>query len=151
MAKSDGEDGERLAFEALAAAIAPAPLDAKRREALRARVQARIRATAVAGTRTVRAGPGGWTPFLPLIEMKILHRDESQQRQTVLYRLQPGAILPKHAHAEDEECLVVEGEICVGDLSLGAGDYHIAHTGSVHPPLQSPRGAVLLIMQAVHA
>src|SRR5262249_14959288 len=118
MAKTDPRDDERIALEALASAIAPAPLDAARRDAIRARMQSRIRATVVEGTSTLRAGPGGWTAFAPLVDLKILHRDEQHGRQTVLYRLQPGATLPPHPHEDNEECLVLEGEICLGDLRL---------------------------------
>jgi anti-sigma factor ChrR (cupin superfamily) len=149
MANGDGED-ERIVLEALGAAIEPAPLDAARRDAMRARVQARVRADAIAGTRTVRADDGSWRPFLPLIEVKVLHRDVERGRETALYRMQPGAAFPSHAHADDEECLVLEGEVSVGDLCLRAGDYHHAGRGSQHPRLESRPGALLLISCALH-
>ena len=149
MAETDGED-ERIVLDALAAAIEPAALDAARREAIRARVQARVRAAAIDGTRTVRAGEGGWKPFLPLIEVKVLYRDVERGHQTALYRMQPGAAFPPHAHADDEECLVLEGEVSVGDLCLRAGDFHIAARGSEHPRLESRPGALLLLSHALH-
>ena len=148
MAKTDGED-ERIVLEALAAAIAPVPLDAARREAMRTHVQERVRAAAVERTTTVRAGEGGWRPFLPLIDVKVLHRDVERDRQTALYRMQPGSAFPPHAHADDEECLVLEGEVSVGDLCLHAGDFHCARRGSQHPRLESRPGALLLISHAL--
>jgi anti-sigma factor ChrR (cupin superfamily) len=149
MADTDRED-ERIVLEALAAAIEPAPLDAARRESMRARVQARVSGATPEGKSTIRAGEGVWRPFLPLIDVKVLHRDAERGRQTALYRMQPGAAFPPHAHADDEECLVLEGEVSVGDLRLHAGDFHCARRGSQHPRLESRPGALLLISHALH-
>jgi anti-sigma factor ChrR (cupin superfamily) len=114
-------------------------------------VLARLHADAIAGTHTVRAAESGWQPFLPLIDVKVLHRDVERGRQTALYRMQPGAAFPPHAHADDEECLVLEGEVSVGDLCLRAGDYHHAGRGSQHPRLESSMGALLLLSHSLHA
>ena len=54
------------------------------------------------------------------------------------------------AHADDEECLVLEGEVSVGDLRLRAGDFHVAARGSQHPRLESRPGALLLLSHALH-
>jgi quercetin dioxygenase-like cupin family protein len=145
------DDGEREVMEALAAAIAPAALEPERRERLRARVRARSRGREPEGSRTVRSGASGWRPFLPLVDVRMLHRDEARGRQTVLYRLHAGAQIPAHVHADAEECLVLEGEVEIGDLRLGAGDYHYAAAGSTHATLSSRPGALLLITQSLVA
>ena len=44
----------------------------------------------------------------------------------------PGATLPPREHITDEECLMLEGEVMVGDIRLSAGDYHFAQKGSQH-------------------
>jgi quercetin dioxygenase-like cupin family protein len=149
MAKPPRRSDESLVFEALASALATPPLDASHRDALRRRVLERVHADSPPGTRTVRAASGEWQNVLPLVDVKVLHRDPRTGRQTALYRLQPGAELPAHRHTEAEECYVVEGEVNVGDLYLRAGDYHHAAAGSLHPALRSGPGALLLLTQTL--
>jgi quercetin dioxygenase-like cupin family protein len=148
MAKPPRPDDSAV-FEALAAALVPAPLDASRRDALRRRVLASAREAALAGTHTVRAEAGDWRALLPRVDVKVLHRDPNSGRQTALYRLQPGAELPAHPHHDDEECYVLSGEVNVGDIYLRAGDYHHAGAGSLHPPMRSGPGALLLLTQTL--
>jgi anti-sigma factor ChrR (cupin superfamily) len=60
-------------------------------------------------------------------------------------RVTPGAVYPAHAHDGDEECLVLEGEVSFGELTLRAGDFHLARKGHRHPQASSPQGCVLYI------
>lgn len=62
---------------------------------------------------------------------------------TSLQRLAPGSGLPAHQHAQDEECLLLEGELFVEDRLLRAGDYQLAPAGSVHTSITTDRGALL--------
>jgi len=61
----------------------------------------------------------------------------------------PGASIQGHHHARAEECLVLEGDLMVGELRLNAGDYHVAGMGSMHPVLKSQGGAVMFVRGAV--
>ncbi len=138
-------------WEALAAALKPRELGQTQRDSMRTRILARVSAPAPEGTRTIRAEEGEWIPFLPLVEMKLLRQDLENRNQTVLYRLHPGAEFPSHAHTQEEECLVIEGEMLVGDHAVRAGDVHIAAPGHSHPPIRSPLGALILVRSELGA
>ncbi len=129
----------------LAAAVRPEQPPSDRIEALRARILGRVRAPAPDGTSTIRFREGDWIRIAPLIEVKVLRQNRRRNFQTALWRLQPGAVLPTHHHAVDEECLVLSGEIHVGDHYVRTGDYHVAHAGHDHPNIESAEGALLLI------
>jgi quercetin dioxygenase-like cupin family protein len=131
------------------AAIAPAELSAVDRERMRARIMAGIAADPPQGTFTVRASGGQWLSIAPGIEIKILRIDRQLNNQTALFRLQPGAQIVSHRHTQEEECMVLEGEVFLGDYRLGAGDMHVALPGAVHPPIRAPRGAVLCIRSEI--
>jgi quercetin dioxygenase-like cupin family protein len=130
----------------IAGAVKPQTLPAERRDALRTRLMERIRdAPPPEGTVTIRAADNEWLWVDPLVEMKILHLDAQNNVQTALWRLQPGAQVIGHPHSMEEECLVLEGEIRFGEHVVRAGDMHLARAGCVHPTLESPRGALLLV------
>jgi quercetin dioxygenase-like cupin family protein len=132
---------------AISEALKPNPLTAERKESMRARILDRINTAIPApeGTITVRADERGWIAVTPLIDIKVLYRDIQQNAQTMLWRVQPGASVPPHYHHLTEECLVLEGEIKVGDHTVRQGDMHIALAGHTHPMLESPTGALLLL------
>lgn len=93
---------------------------------------------------TVAAGDDGWQPFLEGIACKVLH--EEGDTLSYLLRLAPGAVLPAHRHASNEECVVLEGELCIGDaVTVRAGGYHLARAGVLHAPITAPRGAVIFL------
>jgi len=100
---------------------------------------------AAPGTRTVRASNVAWEAFIEGIERKILFVDAGSGISGVLYRLQAGAGVGMHGHGVIEECLVIEGEIEIGGLTIRAGDMHLAFPGVRHGPLFSPYGAVVYI------
>ncbi|MBA2409659.1 MAG: cupin domain-containing protein [Gammaproteobacteria bacterium] len=127
-------------------AVPPATPDAEREARMRQRIQegARIQSHAYAVYYTVPADSGAWLRIDPRLEMKILYKDA--RATSFLLRLQPGARLPAHVHAADEECLVLEGELRLGEgVILKAGDYHFAPTGLPHGAAESPSGALLFL------
>lgn len=115
-------------------------------------VEARIEAegASLPGTRTLRAGQYDWQSLGEGIDAVILWRNEETKRQSLLIRMQPGARYASHEHEDDEECLVIEGDLVFGDLTLKAGDYHFAPKGRTHPPAFSPSGCLLFITGAAH-
>ena len=64
---------------------------------------------------------------------------------SILLRMAPGSSLPAHFHEDDEECVVLEGRVRIGDVRVSAGDYHLALSGSRHGELQSDSGALLFL------
>jgi quercetin dioxygenase-like cupin family protein len=129
----------------LLAAIEPVMPAAAAASALRERVLARVRAAPA--MVTIRAGEGRWQPFLPKVEIKVLR--EADGYLNYLMRLEAGARVPAHDHPMDEECLVLEGEINIGDLVVRAGDYHVAPRGVHHGVLESRAGALLFLRSAI--
>jgi len=51
---------------------------------------------------------------------------------SMLVRFEAGARVPDHGHAIDEDCLVLQGEMFLGDILLRAGDYQLAPAGGSH-------------------
>ncbi|QJD31488.1 hypothetical protein GNH96_15345 [Methylococcus geothermalis] len=64
------------------------------------------------------------------------------------YRLEPGAKVPGHSHLQDEECMMLEGEVFLGDILLRAGEYQLAPVGSRHGEVYSDVGATLFVRGA---
>ncbi|MGC3991597.1 MAG: cupin domain-containing protein [Chthoniobacteraceae bacterium] len=129
----------------LSRALAPRELPSRVSLELAGKIQDRIRKDSLAQTRSIRREEGDWNPWFNDIEIKMLHQDPERNRQTALWRLHPGAVIPSHEHQGDEECLVLEGEIESGGLVLKAGDFHFAQAGGWHAPIRSQGGALLLI------
>jgi quercetin dioxygenase-like cupin family protein len=137
-----------LLHEALVEALpqlAPIEPVSQRKAALRERLISRARASkGVAPALTIHAEQGRWHVIVPGVEFKLLHQDE--RAKSFLLRIAPGAQVPPHEHPTDEECLVLEGEACIGDLRLRTGSYHFARQGSRHAGnLRSDTGALVLI------
>lgn len=101
------------------------------------------------GTATRRAADAEWRQYADGIAYRVLKVDERLQRQTLLVKMQPGAILKSHSHRSEEECLVIEGDLRYGDLVLHAGDYHHAMAGAHHTDGITAAGCLLHVVIAV--
>jgi hypothetical protein len=100
--------------------------------------------TELPGTRTQRAGTGAWTEMSPGVTYTVLFEDPVAKRRSILVRALPGSNYGAHVHAEGyEECLVLEGDLIMGDLKLLPGDFHVAAKGSTHPAAATRSGCVL--------
>jgi hypothetical protein len=104
----------------------------------------------LSGTLTRRAGTGVWIEMSPGVTYTVLFDDPVAKRRSMLVRALPGSIYDSHFHDEGhEECLVLEGDLIMGDLKLSAGDFHLAAKGSAHPPAYSATGCLLHISTAL--
>ncbi|MGA7385234.1 MAG: cupin domain-containing protein [Methylocella sp.] len=102
------------------------------------------------GTLTRRAGTGVWTEMSPGVTYTVLFDDPIAKRRSMLVRALPGSTYESHLHGQGhEECLVLEGDLIMGDLKLSAGDFHLAAKGSSHPPAYSATGCLLHISTAL--
>jgi len=99
----------------------------------------------VPAMQVTRKDEGQWLDVLPGISIKILREDAAEKSQTTLWRLQPGASVPRHQHSKDEECLVLEGSILHAGVEYFPGDYLLAPVGMPHDLLSAPKGAMFLI------
>lgn len=98
---------------------------------------------------TIRQSDGEWIEVLPQVHRKMLSTDRQKGTETYLMRLEPGAIIPEHAHEFDEICYVIEGDIAFRDIKLKRGDFHFAHKGSTHGESMTVNGALLLLQSGV--
>lgn len=118
----------RLAPLALEIApVEPAP-------ALLGRIESAIakREMPLPGGRTLRALDGEWIDFAPGVRARPIWQNETTKRHAVLLEVEPGATYPEHDHDDDEEFYMLSGDITFGDVTLYAGDYHVAYRGSHH-------------------
>ena len=100
------------------------------------------------GTFTSRAASAAWEQKLPGLEMRLLHRDKAKRRQTLLVRMAAGATYPQHGHdGQDEEIYIIDGDLTIGELTLTAGDFHLARASRVHPMHLSRTGCTAIINQ----
>jgi anti-sigma factor ChrR (cupin superfamily) len=105
---------------------------------------------ALSGTLTRRAGTGIWTEMSPGVTYTILFDDPVTKRRSMLVRALPGATYETHFHDEGhEECLILEGDLVMGDLKLLPGDFHLAAKGTLHPPATTVSGCLLHISTAL--
>lgn len=114
-------------------------------ERLRAKVLARAHAETIMTAHTVRAHEGVWKPVLPGIEVKTLRFDPQARTVSFLLRAQAGASLPAHGHRMLEECVVLEGEFTMGDVTFRAGDFVTGHPGEAHPATSTRTGVLVYL------
>jgi quercetin dioxygenase-like cupin family protein len=127
-------------------ALAPEPVDAELTARVKRRVLARIAEEQRGQHLTVGAGDGLWRPFAPGVQIKLLN--EAADIWSYLLRLAPGAVLPAHRHPVDEECVVLEGDMCIGALHVEAGGFHLGRKDVLHAPLTTVGGALLFLRGA---
>jgi quercetin dioxygenase-like cupin family protein len=89
------------------------------------------------------------TPF-PGVEFKVLYVDPVSRNLTTILKLAPGASYPAHRHAAVEQCLVLEGNVRIGQICLEAGDFEYANAGTEHWSVQSDTGCLLMIISNQH-
>jgi hypothetical protein len=86
------------------------------------------------------AGRRPWTPAGPGVQVQALCGD--RQVVSMLVRFEPGAGVPDHGHAIDEDCLMLAGEMFLGDVLLRPLDYQMAPAGLGHFGETSERGGL---------
>jgi quercetin dioxygenase-like cupin family protein len=97
---------------------------------------------------TVHAHENTWRALLDNIEFKLLHHVDGVA--SYLLRMQPGAVLPAHRHPVDEECVVLEGELRIGQtLTLKAGSFHFARKEMPHAHITTDGGALIFLRGAI--
>jgi quercetin dioxygenase-like cupin family protein len=100
------------------------------------------------GTPLAAADPAcPWAPYIDGVEAAVLqaHGDVA----SMLIRIAPGATVPDHGHALDEDCFMLEGDMFLGDILMRAGDYQLAPVGCQHVGISSDLGGVFYFHGAV--
>jgi len=98
------------------------------------------------GHLTVRDETAAWKTFLPGVKIKVLH--EAHGVMSYVLQLAPGASVPAHHHPLDEECVVLEGVLHIGELVVAAGDYHLARRDALHATLRTETGSTIFLRGA---
>jgi len=142
---ADDSAADAKLFEQFAVALQPAELSEQRRSGLRQKVLQQAREQAPAGTVTRRAAQGGWFALDAKVQIKVLRCDQQAGNQTVLMRVAPGGMIPRHQHTQEEEFCILEGECHIGAHHLCAGDVHIAAAGSWHDDITTQSGVLVLV------
>lgn len=86
-----------------------------------------------------------WVERRPGVHWKVLCQEGD--RQTVLVRYDPGAVIPRHRHLGDEQIFVIEGEVEDDTGVCRAGQFARRPPGCVHT-VRSPRGALVLAVMS---
>jgi hypothetical protein len=128
-------------------ALEPDPSERGAHDRVKTRLLRRIAADTTARHLTEPPREAGWQAFGAGISIKVLHEDAGVM--SYLLRLAPGAALPAHRHPVDEECVVLEGEVQIGALRLGAGGFHLGRRNVLHDCLRSEGGALVFLRGAV--
>ena len=143
-------DGEALPADIVAAMLASlSPMASRNPAALRTQVLAACMPHASPVEQaigTVHRSEQQWLEFTPGVTATILRDDGIYC--TWLARARAGVRLPAHAHALDEECLVLEGSVNFGEFELRQGDFHVARAGSRHGEVHTPTGCLVLMRSA---
>ncbi len=103
------------------------------------------------GVHVLRSGNGQWRETgYPGVSTKILHLEKATRMATTILRLEPGAQYPPHHHTQLEQCLVISGDVRLGNnIHIFAGDYEKALAGTDHGFLTSDTGCELLIISCL--
>ena len=89
--------------------------------------------------------PGAWSVIVPGVDGMVLHYDHLVGSMVYIVCMEPGARCPSATSGSPEECLMVSGELSLGDVTLRAGDDHHAPNSVIHSGGYTEGGAVILI------
>jgi quercetin dioxygenase-like cupin family protein len=110
-------------------------------------LEARWWALATQPMRWVEPGHRRWVQSAAGVEVLPLRGDS--EVVSMLVRFEPGASVADHRHALNEDCLVLEGEMFLGDILLRCGDYQLAPAGGSHFGETSDVGVVFFFHGAL--
>lgn len=88
---------------------------------------------------------GFWFDLTPRVKIKLLHVNLKLYTCSLFMQVQPGVEWLAHRQYHAEECLVINGEIMIGDSVIKKGDFHFAPKGVLHGAMYSKTGALLLL------
>lgn len=145
MSRNDKSELGAAEVAFLASSLEAPPLSSSIKNRIKAKIAKRISGECPEGGKSIFKSQDGWFEVKDKITIKILHQDHVNKVQTSLWRLQPGAVISSHRHGHDEECLVMEGAIQIGDHHLNAGDFHFMEKDSYHPDVTTKHGALLYL------
>lgn len=85
-----------------------------------------------------------WQPSkFPGIQTKVLYSDSATGMSTILFKMEPGAIVPLHEHTAIEQTYMLEGSLVDQEGEALPGQFVWRPGGNVHQAY-SPNGALFL-------
>jgi quercetin dioxygenase-like cupin family protein len=90
---------------------------------------------------------GDWIEVQKGLLQKVLWTDGTVVSR--FFRIEPGTTIEGHYHPLDEECMMLSGDIFLGDILVQEGDYHLAPAGTEHLEIFSDTGALLYVRGAI--
>ena len=127
-------------------AVDPLPMEPQVQARIKTRLLRRIASQTTGSHLTLQAAQGSWQAFGRGLQIKVLN--EADGIMSYLVRLAAGASLPAHRHPVDEECVVLEGEVRIGELRIAAGGFHLGRRDVLHDELHSEGGALIFLRGA---
>lgn len=135
---------DRATVRRIATSLSAGELPMARRNSMRERINERI--AGIGAPRMVGGESNvGWQIFWPNVWVKVLRQDHHDRKQTALLRVLPGGVVPAHAQTADEECLVLEGEVFIGEHRIGRGDMHVTGRDRGQRDITTRTGAMLMV------
>lgn len=99
------------------------------------------------GFVVVRSDEGVWRPTADAgVTFKLLFVDRERATVTTVVRMEPGSRIRAHRHLGLEQCLVLEGDVSSGGITMHEGDFNCSMPGSIHDELATKGGALLLLV-----
>lgn len=97
---------------------------------------------------TIRSDEGKWATLAPGIQCKTLSNDGTSYSSMV--RMTPATIWesPEESLVNNEEFLLLDGDVFIGDTLMQAGDWQLAPKGTKHLPLTTQKEALLFVRSA---
>ena len=135
------ETAALLAFDSIS--VAPPP---SVKEKLFERINEETKDSVSPKIVTIRSDEGKWIECGGGIRVKQLFADPFKKTVTTLMQMEAGSSLPKHKHIGVEECYLLEGDITMDGQHYTKGDYLCALPDSIHEPLSTVGGALLLLI-----
>ncbi|MBU0604246.1 MAG: cupin domain-containing protein [Gammaproteobacteria bacterium] len=89
-----------------------------------------------------------WQPSgIDGVNFKVLDGDPASGPSVVVYRLDPGSVIPAHRHTEsDEVAYVLDGDFIEGDTTHEAGSVFAAPAGVEHGAHRTESGCTVLFV-----
>ena len=99
-------------------------------------------------TKQFHADSIDWIPSgIEGVNYKILDGDPATMASVVVYKFEPGSVVPHHLHTQaDEVAYVLDGEFIEGGVAYKAGSVFAAPAGTTHGPHETKTGATVLFV-----
>lgn len=92
---------------------------------------------------TARERDAVWEDYAPGIRRRVLWQADGAV--AYIARAVNGAAVPSHGHHRDEESLMLDGDLFLGDILIRAGDVQLAPAGLVHDTVQAGSDCMVYI------